>query len=159
MAYSTCTSCCKCKPKLPNNVLGCNVTQPVWIYSMSCLNKGDRYVKNKSFQFWYNGSMKYLKTSGSNSSAISVWWVWVAGYVLQHALQLDSTWNTNTKVQMNISELRNPLLYAVQDKTELLPYKIYANVNQNFEGDWWKTKKHAITLSWLQDRSYLWNGS
>ena len=35
---------------VPSSVLGCSVTQPVWAYSMSCLN-----------------------TSGSNSSMISVW--------------------------------------------------------------------------------------
>ena len=35
---------------VPSSVLGCSVTQPVWAYSMSCLN-----------------------TSGSNSSMMSVW--------------------------------------------------------------------------------------
>ncbi len=38
----------------PSSVLGCSVTHPVWMYSMSC-----------------------LKTSGSNSSMIRVWcWRW-----------------------------------------------------------------------------------
>ncbi len=41
-------------PFLPSSVLGCSVTHPVWMYSMSC-----------------------LKTSGSNSSMIRVWcWRW-----------------------------------------------------------------------------------
>lgn len=40
----------------PNNVLACNVTHPVWIYSISC-----------------------RKTSGSNSSIIIVWCVCTDG--------------------------------------------------------------------------------
>ena len=41
---------------LPSSVRACNVTHPVWIYSIN----------------WRN-------TSGSNSSMIMVWWVWTVG--------------------------------------------------------------------------------